>query len=136
MATPKGAASRQARSQRRNAAEGYCATARAHGPPAPGYRVCEECRVAATAMAADRREARIDAGLCGICGRRPLEHGRMACRPCLNRLAAAAQERRASGLCARSQGHGAAVEGRTECMGCLAAHAERSRERRRAAREA
>lgn len=86
---------RQARHQQRLAAEGYCATSRAHGPAVPGARMCRECLDARALALGDTRATRVEAGLC----RDSATHGQAAakrrvCQACLDAQAARARERR------------------------------------------
>lgn len=69
-----------------------------------------------------RKERLQKAGLCPICGKRPIKESRTKCEQCLQRAAEAANERRqecgASGLCEMC-GKAPPTPGRSKCQACI-----------------
>ena len=84
-------------------------------------------RKAARIASAKRRQARLDAGLCARCGRRPPVEGGTACAPCREKRRAADRlkygARRAAGLCVKCAGP--VFDGESRCGVCAAVDGER-----------
>ena len=90
---------------------------------------------AARARSKRRQKARIEAGLCIRCGKRPPAEGGTTCRTCRDRRQAAEREkyeqRRAAGLCTRCGGP--AINGLSRCTPCaIAEEASHDPERKNA----
>lgn len=97
------------------------------GKPVAGKR--KSARIASR----NRRQVRLDAGLCARCGRRPPVEGGATCGPCREARQAGEQElyaaRRAAGLCTRCGGR--TTDRTATCAPCAALEAERGRPERR-----
>ena len=140
---------RARRETEKRAARGSCTRCGKH-PAAPGRKSCEPClekrrqadranyaagkasglpyggadpeakRRVGQARSKRRQKARIEAGLCIRCGKRPPAEGGTTCRPCRDRRQAAEKrkyaERRESGLCTRCGGP--TINGLSRCTPC------------------
>ena len=93
-------------------------------------------RRSARIAGAKRRKARVEAGLCNRCGRRPPVEGGATCEPCREIRQAAERGlyavRRAARLCTRCAG--ATTDGGALCAPCAVLAAERGRPERKNAR--
>ena len=93
-------------------------------------------RRSARIASAKRRKARVEAGLCRRCGRRPPVEGGTTCQSCRETRQAAERElyeaRRAARLCTRCGGP--TTDGGSRCAPCAVLEAERGRSERKNAR--
>ena len=96
----------------------------------------EAKRRSARIVSAKRGKARVEAGLCRHCGRRPPFEGGATCKPCRETRQAAERalyaSRRAARLCTRCGGP--ATDGGSQCAPCAVLETERGRSERKNAR--